>query len=223
EQRSSRDAQYLFINRRFVRDQLIGRALSEAYRAMMPSGTYPAAVLFIEVLPTEVDVNVHPAKTEVRFLHEGAVLAFVRDAVAKALRATHPITQVPGMVRDDEQMSGGAQSPAERSVYRSTYGSADGRRTEIDTVAHQANRDADAMSSQTERTEIAGLARSETRAAGEAVFFESESASALEVSDEPGCSAHSMTASLGGEGASIGASMLPGLGHGIKPLGQDRK
>src|ERR1700759_4466313 len=69
EQRSSRDQQYLFVNHRFVRDQLIGRAISEAYRSMMPSGTYPAVVLFIEVPPTEVDVNVHPAKTEVRFLH----------------------------------------------------------------------------------------------------------------------------------------------------------
>src|SRR5262245_61625636 len=96
EQRSSRDAQYLFVNRRFVRDQLIGRALSEAYRSMMPSGTYPAAVLFIEALPSEVDVNVHPAKTEVRFLHEGVVLSFVRDAVSSALRKTQPITRVPG-------------------------------------------------------------------------------------------------------------------------------
>src|SRR5258707_8661294 len=140
EQRSSRDAQYLFINHRFVRDQLIGRALSEAYRSMMPSGTYPAAVLFIEAPPTEVDVNVHPAKTEVRFLHEGAVLAFVRDAVTEALRATHPITQVPGAARTNQQMSGGAQglrggesqSPAERSIYRSTYGSDVGGRSEID-------------------------------------------------------------------------------------------
>src|SRR5262245_23333566 len=99
EQRSSRDAQYLFINRRFVRDQLIGRALTEAYRSMMPSGTYPAAVLFIEALPTEVDVNVHPAKTEVRFLHEGVVLAFIRDAVTQALRSTQPIAQVPGVTR----------------------------------------------------------------------------------------------------------------------------
>jgi DNA mismatch repair protein MutL len=230
EQRSSRDAQYLFINRRFVRDQLIGRALSEAYRAMMPSGTYPAAVLFIEVLPTEVDVNVHPAKTEVRFLHEGAMLAFVRDAVAKALRATHPITQVPGAVRSNEQMSGGAEGQrgggAERatvpSIYSSGYGSDDAGRAEIDTVAHQANRDPYPTSSQTGLTEPAGVARSETRAAGEAGFFEGESASALEMTDEPGCSAHSMPAELAGEAASIGASMLPGLGHGIKPLGQIR-
>jgi len=97
EQRSSRDAQYLFVNRRFVRDQLIGRAISEAYRSMMPSGTYPAAVLFIDVQPADVDVNVHPAKTEVRFLRESAVLAFVREAIVDALRVTRPITQLPGM------------------------------------------------------------------------------------------------------------------------------
>ncbi|HXG67944.1 MAG TPA: DNA mismatch repair endonuclease MutL, partial [Blastocatellia bacterium] len=96
EQRSSRDAQYLFVNRRFVKDQLIGRALTEAYRSMMPSGSYPAAILFIDVPPSEVDVNVHPAKTEVRFLHEGRMTAFIRDAVAAALEATRPVTRLPG-------------------------------------------------------------------------------------------------------------------------------
>src|SRR5436853_113002 len=95
EQRSSRDAQYLFVNRRFVRDQLVGRALSEAYRSMMPSGAYPAAVLFINLPPGEVDVNVHPAKTEVRFLREGAVMLAIRDAVAKALTSSRPVTRVP--------------------------------------------------------------------------------------------------------------------------------
>jgi DNA mismatch repair protein MutL len=104
EQRSSRDAQYLFVNRRFVRDQLIGRGISEAYRSMMPSGTYPAAILFIEVPPTEVDVNVHPAKTEVRFLREGYVLAFIRTAIAEALRATRPVTQLPGAAREDSRV-----------------------------------------------------------------------------------------------------------------------
>jgi DNA mismatch repair protein MutL len=94
EQRSSRDQQYLFVNRRFVRDQLIGRAVTEAYRSMMPSGTYPAVVLFIDVPPMEVDVNVHPAKTEVRFLHESAIVAFVRNAVAEAIRATEPTTRI---------------------------------------------------------------------------------------------------------------------------------
>ncbi|HKY04827.1 MAG TPA: DNA mismatch repair endonuclease MutL, partial [Blastocatellia bacterium] len=97
EQRSSKDAQYMFVNQRFVRDQLIGRAISEAYRSMMPSGAYPAVVLFIEVPPTEIDVNVHPAKTEIRFLRETAILAFIRQAVTDALRATQPIAKLPGL------------------------------------------------------------------------------------------------------------------------------
>jgi DNA mismatch repair protein MutL len=102
EQRSSRDAQYLFVNRRFVRDQLVSRALTEAYRSMMPSGTYPAAILFIDVPPSEVDVNVHPAKTEVRFLREGYVLAFVRTAIIEALKKTEPIAQLPGVTRSED-------------------------------------------------------------------------------------------------------------------------
>ena len=100
EQRSSKDAQYLFVNHRFVKDQLIGRALSESYRSMMPSGTYPAAVLFIEVPPDEVDVNVHPAKTEVRFLHEATIFSFVRDSIAQSLKSTQTITRLPGTYGD---------------------------------------------------------------------------------------------------------------------------
>lgn len=120
-------------------------------------------------------------------------------------------------------MRGGeSQSPAERSIYRSTYASDDAGRSEIGTVAHQANRDTFAASSQTGLTEPAGVAGSETRAVAEAAFFEGESASAPGVADESGCSAHSMPAVLAGEAASIGESMLPGLGHGIKPLGQIR-
>ncbi|HKP11537.1 MAG TPA: DNA mismatch repair endonuclease MutL [Blastocatellia bacterium] len=112
EQRSSRDQQYLFVNRRFVRDQLIGRAISEAYRAMMPSGTYPAVVLFIEAPPVEVDVNVHPAKTEVRFLHEGNIVAFVRNAVAEAIRATEPTTRI-GINRGETDVTAPrSQAPA---------------------------------------------------------------------------------------------------------------
>jgi DNA mismatch repair protein MutL len=95
EQRSSRDAQYFFVNGRFVRDQLIARAVSEAYRSMMPAGTYPAAILFIDLPPAEVDVNVHPAKTEVRFLHEAAMLGIVRDAITRAVEASRAVTRLP--------------------------------------------------------------------------------------------------------------------------------
>ena len=85
DRRTSRDAQYLFVNGRFVRDQLIGRALSEGYRAILPHGVYPAALLFIETPLEEVDVNVHPAKTEVRFRRVAAVADAVREAVRSAL------------------------------------------------------------------------------------------------------------------------------------------
>jgi len=85
DRRTSRDAQYLFVNGRFVRDRLIGRALSEGYRAILPSGVYPAALLFIETPLEEVDVNVHPAKTEVRFRRASAVVDAVREAVRGAL------------------------------------------------------------------------------------------------------------------------------------------
>jgi DNA mismatch repair protein MutL len=85
DRRTSRDAQYLFVNGRFVRDRLVSRALSEGYRAVLPHGVYPAALLFIEIPLEEVDVNVHPAKTEVRFRRAAAVSDAVREAVRAAL------------------------------------------------------------------------------------------------------------------------------------------
>ncbi|HUS13016.1 MAG TPA: DNA mismatch repair endonuclease MutL, partial [Pyrinomonadaceae bacterium] len=85
DRRTSRDAQYLFVNGRFVRDHLISRALSEGYRAVLPHGVYPAALLFVEIRLEEVDVNVHPAKTEVRFRRAAAVADAVREAVRAAL------------------------------------------------------------------------------------------------------------------------------------------
>jgi len=85
DRRTSRDSQYLFVNGRFVRDRLIGRALSEGYLAILPHGVYPAALLFIEIPLEEVDVNVHPAKTEVRFRRAAAVADAVRESVRTAL------------------------------------------------------------------------------------------------------------------------------------------
>jgi DNA mismatch repair protein MutL len=96
ERRTSRDAQFLFVNGRFVRDRLIGRALSEGYRSILPHGVYPAALLFIEVPLEEVDVNVHPAKTEVRFRRAAAVADAVREAVRGGLASAGyaPTTEI---------------------------------------------------------------------------------------------------------------------------------
>src|SRR5437660_187551 len=85
ERRTSRDTQFLFVNGRFVRDRLIGRALSEGYRSILPHGVYPVALLFIDVPREEVDVNVHPAKIEVRFRRAAAVSDAVREAVRAGL------------------------------------------------------------------------------------------------------------------------------------------
>jgi len=89
DRRTSRDSQYLFVNRRFVRDRMVGRALSEGYRSILPHGVYPAALLFIETPLEEVDVNVHPAKTEVRFRRQAAVADAVREAVRAALASAN--------------------------------------------------------------------------------------------------------------------------------------
>ncbi len=83
--RSTRDSQYFFVNGRFVRDKVLGRALTEAFRAMMPAGVYPSAMLFVELPPDEVDVNVHPAKTEVRFVRSTIVHDTVRDAIRASI------------------------------------------------------------------------------------------------------------------------------------------
>jgi DNA mismatch repair protein MutL len=93
DRRTSRDSQYLFVNRRFVRDRMIGRSLSEGYRSILPHGVYPAALLFIETPLEEVDVNVHPAKTEVRFRRQDAVADAVREAVRAALASANYVQQ----------------------------------------------------------------------------------------------------------------------------------
>ncbi|MDQ6788599.1 MAG: DNA mismatch repair endonuclease MutL [Acidobacteriota bacterium] len=85
ERRTTRDAQYFFINGRFVRDKIIAGGLLEGFRSVLPHGVYPVAFLFLEVPLEEIDVNVHPAKTEVRFRRSEAVKEVISEAIRQSL------------------------------------------------------------------------------------------------------------------------------------------
>ena len=96
-QKLNRTSVYLFVNGRLIRDKLLLHAISAAYHNLIPPGSYPFALLFLDCDCEEVDVNVHPAKTEVRFRHSGIVHDFVRDALRETLMARRPVSAAPEM------------------------------------------------------------------------------------------------------------------------------
>jgi DNA mismatch repair protein MutL len=89
-QKLNRNSIYSFINRRLVRDRLLLHAVGEAYRNILPPTSFPVVLLFLEMPPREVDVNVHPAKTEVRFRQSSLVHDLVRDSIRNKLMMARP-------------------------------------------------------------------------------------------------------------------------------------
>ena len=96
-QKLNRNSIYLFVNGRLIRDKLLLHAISAAYHNLMPPACFPFALLFLDCDPEEVDVNVHPSKTEVRFRHGSLVHDFVRDSVREVLMAQRPVSRIPGL------------------------------------------------------------------------------------------------------------------------------
>jgi DNA mismatch repair protein MutL len=94
-QKMNRNSIFLFVNGRLIRDRLLLHALSSAYHNLMPPACYPFALLFVDCDCEEVDVNVHPSKTEVRFRHGSLVHDFVRDAIRERLIASRPASSIP--------------------------------------------------------------------------------------------------------------------------------
>ena len=105
-QKLNRNSIYVFSNQRLIRDRLILHALTEAYRNILPPTSFPVVLLFLEMPPEEVDVNVHPAKTEVRFRQPAFVHDFLRDTVRAALIAARPAASFAAA------LTGGPHDPA---------------------------------------------------------------------------------------------------------------
>src|SRR5271165_663744 len=92
-QKLNRNSIFIFVNGRLIRDRLVQHGLTEAYRNIIPPTVYPVVLLFLELPPGEVDVNVHPSKTEVRFRQPSVMHDFVRDTVRAALMKARPAPQ----------------------------------------------------------------------------------------------------------------------------------
>jgi len=88
--RSQGDLQYFFVNGRSIKDKVVSHAVRQAYQDVLYHGRHPAYVLFLEIAPTDVDVNVHPTKHEVRFRDSGSVHTFVSSTLVKALASDRP-------------------------------------------------------------------------------------------------------------------------------------
>jgi len=120
--RATRAWQSFFINGRWVRNRVLHVALEEAYHGMLMGGRHPVGVVFINVPAADLDVNVHPAKTEIRFLRERDVFGAIRHSVAAAISARAGVAIGPATTRDDpsavptEQLSLLPEAPAGNSL-----------------------------------------------------------------------------------------------------------
>jgi DNA mismatch repair protein MutL len=129
-QKLNRNSIYVFVNGRLIRDRLIQHALTEAYRNILPPTVYPVVLLFLELPSGEVDVNVHPSKTEVRFRQPSVMHDFVRDSARAALMKARPVpqfmTEITAHPTASPSLTPGSRSgPADSAAWRTLSAAAD--------------------------------------------------------------------------------------------------
>ncbi len=126
--RSQADLQYFFVNGRVIRDKLISHAIKQAYRDVLFHGRHPAFVLFLELDPARVDVNVHPTKHEVRFRDGREIHGFIFSTLNRALAAVRPEirTEDSSCVPDSGPADTGGSSPWQGSLGIATPGIQEG-------------------------------------------------------------------------------------------------
>jgi len=113
--RATRDGQQFLVNRRWVQSPMLSQALRQAYGNLLPAGRFPAAALWLDIPPDQLDVNVHPTKREVRFAHDDAVFALVAGACAQVLAPLHPpFSVIQGGGDTPRWAQGVAEGPADQ-------------------------------------------------------------------------------------------------------------
>lgn len=149
-QRPNRNGIYVFVNRRLVRDRLILHAIHEAYRNILPGNVFPATLLFLEMPYDEVDVNVHPAKIEVRFRRSQFVHDFTRDSIRQVLmsaRSVPSFAAAAGAGAAANSSNGGfGMNPVIASTQTSPYPDSNGDASQASDAAAQNSAAAPAIS-----------------------------------------------------------------------------
>jgi len=110
-QKLNRNSIFVFVNGRLIRDRLVQHGIIEAYRNILPPTVFPVVLLFLEMPTHEVDVNVHPSKTEVRFRQQTPIHDFVRDSIRAALMKARPVPQFTNEITAHAKASPGFVSP----------------------------------------------------------------------------------------------------------------
>jgi DNA mismatch repair protein MutL len=120
-QKLNRNSIFIFVNGRLIRDRLVQHALTEAYRNIIPPTVFPVVLLFLEMPATEVDVNVHPSKTEVRFRQSSILHDFIRDSVRAVLMKSRPVpsfmTEMHASPSASPSLTSGAQDFASSELH----------------------------------------------------------------------------------------------------------